>query len=143
MSKYCIYEKYRILAKRSNDAEWSTWTTTNDPNNIRKHLNRIEELGYEASVADPKITEWEKKRNNGYLLFNPVKPGQLVCSLIDKGEDSYIENWIVKCISYDGEKWYAINESGVAIEVGSQQCMSIKAAHRLLKELKGESEDDV
>ena len=143
--KMCFYsgEKYRVEARRNEQEEWSTWTTMDDPNNIRKHLNRVEELGYEARVIDPKIMDWEKKVEEGYLLFTPVPIGQTVYAVVPASEKFIVEEWEVKSLRFDGNKWYAGDGVGQEYEVRSQRCVLARAkAYQLAKELNGEDDEE-
>ena len=44
--------KYRILAKRPADKNWSPWNDTNDINRVVEIANRVKELGYMVEVRD-------------------------------------------------------------------------------------------
>ena len=128
--------RYRLLAKRVDEAEWSVWTEIDDVTRIEFHLQNIRSLGYEAKVIDPKITEWESKHKHGYLLFNPVRVGQSVYKLLT--DDEYIiESWTVRALHFDGSKWYAVGDTGEPIEVGTIECIpTLMAAQKLRKRLK-------
>ncbi len=134
--------RYRIEARRNENEEWSTWTETDDLYNIQKHYARVIELGYEARVVDPKITEWERLQKNGILLFTPVRVGQTVYAVVPGGEKYVIHEWQVKSIRFDGKKWYAVDDLGQEYAVRSQWCFLFKGnANKLLKELNGENDE--
>lgn len=133
-------KRYIVCAKRKDETRWSVWTDTNDVNQITKHVNRIREIGYDAKVVDAKIESFEKKLARGYLLETPVYIGQTVYAIND---DLAIETWEVKALHYDGKTWFAIDDTGLFYDVGSRWCLGTHSkANRVLKELKGETEND-
>ena len=134
-------KRYVIYARRKGE-NFSVWTDTDDITQIEKHVNRIRELGYEAKVTDPYIEWFEKNIEKGYILRTPVAIGQTVYAVID-GFLPEIKEWEVIGIYYDGEKWWARDNSGSFTEVGSPWCITTPSkAEKLLKELKGECEDE-
>lgn len=134
MSRYIVY------AKRKDETKWSEWTPTDDVNGLEKHVNRIRELGYDAKIADTKIEEIEKKIESGHILETPAAIGQTVYAVtIEEG----IVPWEVKAILYDGETWFAEDDTGALNIVGSNWCLTgIIRAKRALKKLKGETDDE-
>ena len=135
-------KRYIVYARRKGEKVWTVWTDINDIEGIEKHVNRIRELGYEAKVRDPKIEVFEKKLEKGHLLETMVAVGQTVYAVIEDDEPR-IEEWVVKALHYDGEKWYAIDDANLFYEVGSKYCIFVKLrAEKLLAELKGELDDD-
>ena len=135
-------KRYVIYAKRVNETIWTAWTDTDDISQIERYVNRIRELGYEAKVTDPYIEWFEKNIIKGYVLETPVAIGQTVYAIVYAGEPE-IREWEVESLQYDGEKWFAIGETGEIIEVGSEGCITSKSkAEKLLQELKGECDDE-
>ena len=135
-------KRYIVYARRKDEKVWTVWTDTNDINGIEGFGNRIRELGYEAKVRDHKIEIFERKLEQGHLLETMVAVGQTVYAVIDDDEPR-IEEWVVKALHYDGEKWCAIDDEGIFYEVGSKHCIFVKLrAEKLLAELKGEPDDD-
>lgn len=134
-------KRYIIYARRKGEKQWSVWTDTDDINNIEKHVKRIRELDYEVKVTDPVVTCYEKQIEQGYLLLAPVCIGQTVYAVY---VDTYptIQEWQVRELNFDGNKWYAIDDVGTLNEVGSNWCITtINKAKKVLKELKGDSDE--
>ena len=134
-------KKYIIWAKRNDETEWTPWADTNDIMGIERFVNRVRELGYDALVTDHALIEFEKKLSRGYLIETPFAIGQTVYTVTDK--DPHIEEWVVKELHYDGENWVAIDTLGISRNVSKENCFYYRRkAERLLKKIKGVSEDE-
>lgn len=133
-------KRYIIYARRKGEKNWSEWTTTDDINQIEKHVDRVRELGYESKILDVKIESYERKLARGNLLETSVHIGQTVYAITD---DLVIETWEVKALHYDGKTWFAIDDAGLFYEVGSRWCLgTLPKANKVLEELTGGTNDD-
>ena len=76
----CQSKRYAILAKRTEDDEWTNWTEVEELDRALYHRNRCEELGYIAKLVDMPIEYYIKQgakealdKLRNYILENQIE----------------------------------------------------------------------